>query len=57
MDDLVQRFEEPNDFTRWDKPLFTILATDELITYCGDGIVDAIFNKQGATARMSTLVV
>jgi protein KTI12 len=44
-DNLVFRYEEPNAFTRWDSPLFTVVWED-LTPPCGD-IWDAMIGTEG----------
>jgi len=56
LDELIQRFEEPNDATKWDKPLFTMTMEDTFEERCGNEIIDVLF-KQGAKPRMSTQIV
>ncbi|KIY70406.1 chromatin associated protein KTI12 [Cylindrobasidium torrendii FP15055 ss-10] len=35
LDNMIQRYEEPNSMVRWDAPLFTVLADDTLSTSNG----------------------
>lgn len=57
MTELCQRFEEPNDAFRWDKPLFTLIHDDDLIARCGDQLNTALFVRKSAAPRLSTIVV
>lgn len=40
---LVQRYEEPNPATRWDSPLFSLLAGEDKLDIIEQGIYRAIF--------------
>ncbi|CAG8735327.1 33144_t:CDS:2, partial [Racocetra persica] len=53
-DELVSRFEEPDDRNRWDSPLFTVLYDDPAPSY--DGIWDAIIVKKAKPPNLSTVV-
>ncbi|KAG8928769.1 hypothetical protein FRC02_006478 [Tulasnella sp. 418] len=53
LDNLLQRFEEPNSMARWDSPLFTIPWTDEFIP--GSEIWDTIMS--GNTAPPNAAVI
>ncbi|KAG8967866.1 hypothetical protein FRC03_009153 [Tulasnella sp. 419] len=53
LDNLLQRFEEPNSMARWDSPLFTIPWTDESIP--GSAIWDTIMS--GNTAQPNAAVI
>ncbi|CAG8579717.1 35689_t:CDS:2 [Gigaspora margarita] len=53
-DELVSRFEEPDDRNRWDSPLFTVLYDDPVPSY--DGIWDAIIVKKAKPPNLSTVV-
>ncbi|RIB18156.1 chromatin associated protein KTI12 [Gigaspora rosea] len=52
-DELVSRFEEPDDRNRWDSPLFTVLYDDPVPSY--DGIWDAIIVKKAKPPNLSTV--
>ncbi|KAG9242733.1 RNA polymerase II Elongator complex associated protein-like protein Kti12 [Calycina marina] len=43
-ENLVYRYEEPNAFTRWDSPLFTVVWEDEQPDY--EGIWDALVGSE-----------
>ncbi|RHZ60413.1 hypothetical protein Glove_353g10 [Diversispora epigaea] len=53
-DELVSRFEEPDDRNRWDSPLFTVLYNDETIPL--DNIWDSIVVKVARPPNLSTAV-
>ncbi|CAG8446283.1 5858_t:CDS:2 [Diversispora eburnea] len=53
-DELVSRFEEPDDRNRWDSPLFTVLYSDETIPL--DNIWNAIIVKVARPPNLSTAV-
>ncbi|CAG8583035.1 702_t:CDS:2 [Ambispora gerdemannii] len=53
-DDLVSRFEEPNDRNRWDSPLFTVIYDDPDIP-CDD-IWQAVMVKKAKPPNLSTVV-
>ncbi|CAG8698476.1 15731_t:CDS:2, partial [Cetraspora pellucida] len=53
-DELVSRFEEPDDRNRWDSPLFTVLYDDPAPSH--DGIWDAIIVKKAKPPNLSTVV-
>ncbi|KAI9882426.1 MAG: hypothetical protein M1823_005828 [Watsoniomyces obsoletus] len=42
-EDLLRRYEEPNDGNRWDRPLFTVLHDDSIPPF--DAIWDAIIGE------------
>ena len=47
LQDLVSRFEEPNDLrNRWDSPLFTLVPGDDIIKLYGTRIVDALIHRK-----------
>ncbi|PKY42354.1 chromatin associated protein KTI12 [Rhizophagus irregularis] len=52
-DELVSRFEEPDDRNRWDSPLFTVFYNDEAVPF--DGIWDAVINKKAKPPNLSTV--
>ncbi|KAG9289202.1 hypothetical protein G9A89_022511 [Geosiphon pyriformis] len=52
-EDLVSRFEEPNDRNRWDAPLFTVIY-DDVSVPC-DSIWDAVMNKKAKPPNLSTI--
>ncbi|CAG8665407.1 3169_t:CDS:2, partial [Acaulospora morrowiae] len=52
-DDLVSRFEEPDDRNRWDSPLFTVLYDDETLPL--DNIWDAVFVRKAKPPNLSTV--
>jgi protein KTI12 len=54
-DELVSRFEEPDDQNRWDSPLFTVLYDDAEVPY--DSIWDAVINKRPKPPNLSTVSV
>ncbi|QLG72615.1 hypothetical protein HG535_0D03230 [Zygotorulaspora mrakii] len=45
LDQLIQRYEEPNAQTRWDSPLFPVLTTQDSISDFIDDITVAVFNR------------
>lgn len=51
IDQLIQRFEFPDNRQRWDKPLFTIAAEEPLPT---DELMAALFESKAAAPRYST---
>ena len=53
--ELVSRFEEPDDRNRWDSPLFTVLSDDTSVS-C-DAIWDAVIVRLPKPPNQSTVVV
>ncbi|CAG8475452.1 5167_t:CDS:2 [Paraglomus occultum] len=52
--ELVSRFEEPDDRNRWDSPLFTVLSDDTSVS-C-DAIWDAVIVRSPKPPNQSTVV-
>ncbi|CAI2191956.1 16017_t:CDS:2, partial [Funneliformis geosporum] len=52
-DELVSRFEEPDDRNRWDSPLYTVLYSDSAVPY--DGIWNSVINKKPIPPNLSTV--
>ncbi|KAI8324225.1 protein KTI12 [Martensiomyces pterosporus] len=53
-DELVMRYEEPNQATRWDSPLFTIIQHDPNDRLPFDRIWDAIVEKRAPPPNFAT---
>lgn len=55
LEELLNRFEEPIGFNRWDSPLFTVIYDDEPpLPY--ENIWDALVNKKALPPNLSTVV-
>ncbi|CEI85765.1 hypothetical protein RMCBS344292_00219 [Rhizopus microsporus] len=52
-DELVSRYEEPDERNRWDSPLFTIIYDDKQIP--GDKLWDAVILKKPPPPNKSTV--
>lgn len=52
---LIQRYEEPNAKTRWDSPLFPLLTTQDSIKDHFEQICQAIFRTGGTTDHRDPL--
>ncbi|CAG8606052.1 2446_t:CDS:2, partial [Acaulospora colombiana] len=52
-DELVSRFEEPDDRNRWDSPLFTVIYDDEALPL--EGIWDAVIVRKAKPPNLSTV--
>ncbi|CAG8676667.1 11856_t:CDS:2 [Funneliformis mosseae] len=52
-DELVSRFEEPDDRNRWDSPLFTVLYNDPAVPF--EGIWNAVINNKLISPNLSTV--
>ncbi|KAI8880711.1 chromatin associated protein KTI12 [Backusella circina FSU 941] len=52
-DELVTRYEEPDDKNRWDSPLFTIMYDDKEMP--GDKIYDSAILKKALPPNLSTV--
>ena len=53
---LAMRYEEPNGDTRWDSPLFTVVAADDNETLPIDEMWDCLVLKKVAPPNAATLV-
>lgn len=49
LEELIQRYEEPNGNNRWDSPLFPVLSTQDSLQSCIDDVCSALF-RTAATA-------
>lgn len=54
MKDLMSRYEEPNQFQRWDRPLFYVQPDDALLPF--DGIHRALFETACKPPNVSTIL-
>ncbi len=54
-DELVTRYEEPNDMTKWDSPLFNVFFEDERAPV--DAIWEALINAKLKRPNAATLMV
>ncbi|EPZ32514.1 chromatin associated protein KTI12 [Rozella allomycis CSF55] len=52
---LISRYEEPNEFNRWDKPLFNV-QVDDLDIPC-EKIMKCLFEKEAPLPNLSTISV
>ncbi|AQZ16104.1 KTI12 (YKL110C) [Zygosaccharomyces parabailii] len=49
LEQLIQRYEEPNGSNRWDSPLFPVLSTQDRIESCIDDVCSALFRTAGSS--------